>query len=819
MPINKGFRGSTDDGPEVQNVILLKAINIEDKQNVNSMKSSNNKDTGKQKMKEETELSESLIDVRENGLAKVVIDRPIFNEQKIDEGFDTQVRPQSSIKSTCLKCCSKCTCSKACFKNAIFAAFPFLSILKTYNVKTDLPNDVISGLTVGIMHIPQGMAYGMLTGLDPVYGLYTSFFPVIVYFIFGSSRHVSMGTFAVACLMVGSAVDKGFKKYSTSIDCKDNIFSQVSNATNTTMTLQNIGISDCDKEVKLQVAMAVTLMVGLMQLVMGIAQLGFITTYLSDPLVSGFTTGAACHVFTSQIIHVFGISTQRYSGPLKLIYTYRDFFTNIPDTNPVTLIASVVCMAFLYTIKTYVNQNPKIKPKLKMPVPVELIAVVLGTLISYLASLNSKFQVTQVGDIPVGMPFPKPPNFSMIPDVIADAFAISIVVFAISVSMGKILAKKYDYEINSNQELIAYAACNIISSFFSAFVSSASLSRSLVQENVGGKTQVVGLVSSALLLLVLLLLGPYFKTLPKCILASIIIIALQGMFRQFFELPKLWKLSKIDFFIWLSTFLATVILDVDYGLLAGVIIGILTIVFRVQRPYACLLGQIPETDIYRDVTVYKEAKEFPNIKIFRFENSIFFVSVEHFRNTLYKLTMNPRHLKHSILKAKVKADKQRQLMELEYTRNSSSEIDNGSVVLTPDISEDSVPQAPYRYVILDCSTWSFIDSMGVKALSNIIKDYRDIEVDIYLAFCKAGVREMFEKTGFFDMLDRDRLFPSIHDAVLHAIDAQKKKVQKDRSIEDISPTESVVENSPLAPEEASSTDEGLVNQTTKDEEL
>lgn len=107
-------------------------------------------------MKEETELSESLIDIRENGHAKVVIDRPIFNEQKIDEGFDTQVRPQSSIKSTCLKCCSKCTCSKACFKNAIFAAFPFLSILRTYNVKTDLPSDVISGLTVGIMHIPQG---------------------------------------------------------------------------------------------------------------------------------------------------------------------------------------------------------------------------------------------------------------------------------------------------------------------------------------------------------------------------------------------------------------------------------------------------------------------------------------------------------------------------------------------------------------------------------------------------------------------------------------------------------------------------------------
>lgn len=107
-------------------------------------------------MQEETELSESLIDVRENGHAKVLVDRPIFNEQNIDEGFDTQVRPQSSIKATCLKCCSKCTCSKACFKNFIFATFPFLSILKAYNVKTDLPSDIISGLTVGIMHIPQG---------------------------------------------------------------------------------------------------------------------------------------------------------------------------------------------------------------------------------------------------------------------------------------------------------------------------------------------------------------------------------------------------------------------------------------------------------------------------------------------------------------------------------------------------------------------------------------------------------------------------------------------------------------------------------------
>ncbi|XP_063444496.1 prestin-like isoform X1 [Mytilus trossulus] len=778
---------------------------------------------GKQRMKkEDSELGESLIDITENGHAKMVIDRPIFNQQKLDEGFEAGVRPQSSLKSSCRKACSKCACSKTCCKNFLFGIFPFLSILKGYNVKSDLPSDIISGLTVGIMHIPQGMAYGMLTGLDPVYGLYVSFFPVIVYFFLGTSRHVSMGTFAVACLMVGSAVDKGVAKFGGVYEgCNDTTVSIADiNGTNITQ----IGSTGaCQDEIKLQVAMAVTLMVGLIQLGMGVAQLGFITTYLSDPLVSGFTTGAACHVFTSQITHVFGISTDRYSGALKLVYTYRDFFTNIPHTNAVTLIASVICMVFLYTIKTYINQNPKIKPRLKMPVPVELIAVVLGTLISYGANLQRDFGVTQVGDIPVGMPIPKVPNFSMIPDVIADAFAISIVVFAISVSMGKILAKKYDYEINSNQELIAYAACNIVSSFFSAFVSSASLSRSLVQENVGGKTQVVGLVSSALLLMVLLLLGPYFKTLPKCILASIIIVALQGMFRQFFELQRLWKLSKIDFFIWLSTFLATVLLDVDLGLLVGVVIGLLTIVYRVQRPYACVLGQIPNTDIYRDVKVYKEAQEFPRLKIFRFENAIFFVSVEHFRNTLYKCTINPRHLKTEISKAKLKAYKQREQQEVEYNiRNSSSNMDGGSMELAPaiDLPEVTVniPAIPYDIVILDCSTWSFIDSMGVKALTNVIKEYRDVEIDIYLAFCKAGVREMFEKTGFFDMLDRDKLFPTIHDAVLHTFQAQKKDEPKTETSEDGGPSKEESETSPLATD-GSSTDEGLANQASEDERL
>lgn len=722
---------------------------------------------------EDVESRESLLDGQPNGHAKVVIERPVFSQQKFDEGFSPGSRPQTTFRESILKSCRKCQCSKDCFLGFLYKIFPFIGIMKDYNIRTDLTGDIVSGLTVGIMHIPQGMAYGMLTTLDPVYGLYTSFFPVIIYFFFGTSRHISIGTFAVACLMMGSAIEKGLKSpnvhiITTCVNVTSSV-TPVSNLTNETVQQLSLSCSDNTESVKLQIAMAVTFMVGLIQLVMGLTRLGFVTTYLSDPLISGFTTGAACHVFTSQIKHVFGISTDRYSGAFKLIYTYRDFFGNIPHTNAVTLIASVVCMVMIYVVKEYINNNPKIKPRLKMPVPIELIAVVLGTVIAYFINIESKYGVKIVGDIPTGLPVPTVPNFSLMPDVLSDAFALSIVVFAISVSMGKILARKHGYEIDSNQELFAYAITNMGSSFFSSFATSASLSRSLIQEHVGGVTQLTGLVSSALLLLVLLVLGPYFKTLPKCVLAAIIIVALKGMFRQFLELPKLWKLSKIDFLIWILSFLATVILDVDLGLLFGVVVAIFTIVYRVQRPYVCVLGQMPGTDIYRDVSVYKEAVEIPRVKIFRFENAIFFVSVEHFKNMLFKYTCNPRHVKQDIVEAENKIRKEKANFEKITFQNTTNEVELR--VTNDDITEFcptvEVPDVGIDTIILDCSTWSFIDSMGVKALTSVVNDFREINIKIHLAFCKAGIREMLEKTGFFSCLDRDNLFVSIHDAVLH----------------------------------------------------
>ncbi|XP_060593514.1 prestin-like isoform X2 [Ruditapes philippinarum] len=750
----------------------------------------------------EDEINKLLTKPEANGHPKVLVERNLFSQKQFDENFEAGTRPSPTVKQIIHKKLSKCRCSGTCLKGFIYSLFPFISIMKNYNIRQDITGDIVSGLTVGIMHIPQGMAYGMLTTLPPVYGLYMSFFPVLLYFLFGSSKHVSMGTFAVACLMIGSAVSKGMdslgedflsskpvvlsSENQTQVVLNETFGNFTGNQSETT-TRKSISTADDTSEMspeeldlRLQFAMSVTFMVGVIQLIMGVFRLGFITVYLSDPLISGFTTGAACHVFTSQIKHVFGVSTERYSGVFKLVYTYRDFFTNIETTNIVTLLLSVVCIAVLYCTGRFINQNPKLKPKMFMPVPIELIVVVLGTVVSYALDLEHTHEVIVVSDIPTGLPVPNTKCFTRISSVISDAIALAIVIFAISISMGKLLAKKHDYEVDANQELMAYGISTVVSSFLSSAAPSASLSRSLVQERVGGKTQVAGLVSCCLLLVVLLAIGPYFRTLPNSVLASIIIVALRGMFLQVLDLKKLWRVSLIDFFVWIVAFVSTVLLDVDLGLGAAVVFNLITVVCRSQKPYACLLGQMPGTDIYRDMNIYQEAREIDGLKIFRFEQSLFFVNIEHFRTHLYKKTINPRTLKIAQKKREAKLEKMKKkdiMIVGEVVPDVSipadtfdMEIDSSGSVKIPIEQKPKTPiDVDFHTIIFDCSPWSFVDSMGVKVLTSIIGEYKAVGVKVILANCKGGIREMFEKTKFYDTLDHSNIYVSLHDAVVKAL--------------------------------------------------
>ncbi|KAF6037947.1 SLC26A2 [Bugula neritina] len=615
----------------------------------------------------------------------VNVARPVYTQEHFDTGFDMQGQEDFNFKEKVRKCFT-CDCSKKCWKDFMYKTLPFINIMKNYSPREDLPGDVIAGLTVGIMNIPQGMAYALLASMPPIFGLYVSFFPVLIYFFFGGSRHISVGTFAVVSLMVGGAVESQMDKCLSSTTAVSDAVSSdggqnyttssfMDNGTTTMAAALNMSTTTAagpaemsaeELKCRLATATTLTLLVGLCQILMGFLKLGFVTIYLADPLISGFTTGAACHVFTSQVKYVFGIKVNRYNGALKLIKTYINLFENIATINWAELIIAAICIVSLVLVKECIND--RFKSKMKMPVPIDLIVVILGTLISYLANLKENFSVSTLGTIPVGFPQPSAPEFtSSVPSLLPNAITIAVVAFAISVSMSKIFAKKHNYEIDADQELLAHGLANIFGSFFSCFTSCASLSRSAVQDNQGGKSQIAGLISSSLILIVLVAIGPYFGTLPNSVLAAIILVALKGMFKQFTELKRLWYISYYDFLIWLVSWLAVVILDVDLGLAVGVVFGLLTVVFRTQYPNTTVLARVPHTDLYKDKSIYTTVQEVPGIKIFRIDASLYYANVEHFRKKLYKLTtVNPRTIK--LMRAKIQSKVNKEIKEEEKAR-------------------------------------------------------------------------------------------------------------------------------------------------------
>ncbi|XP_013411874.1 prestin [Lingula anatina] len=754
----------------------------------------------------ELERTSSLYGVQlEREDEPVTVKRRVFTQEHFDKhhGFSQRRKsktPKEHAHHVRRKLRNRCACSRDCIQGFLLRLFPFVSIMRQYKFPQWFVGDLVSGLTVGVMHLPQGMAYALLAGLPSIHGLYVSFFPPLVYFFFGTSKHISIGTMAVVSLMVGAVVDRQAVSWTAPAASPD-VFndSSVANATSVPTIICDADTNsnqDC-VDFKIGVATALTMLVGFWQLLKGTFRLGFITNYLSDPLISGFTTGAACHVFSSQIKHVFGlrIKASKITNPFKLVKFYIQFFLTLPQTNLAALIMSVVCILMLVLTKECINA--RYKAKMKMPVPIELIVVILGTMVSYFAKMDEVFNLTVVGSIPTGIPVPTLPPAEHFGTLIVDAFGVAIVAFTISVSMAKILAKQQGYVISPDQELIAYGMCNIIGSVFTTFSCCASMSRSLVQETTGGKTEVASIVSSGFILIVILAAGPLFRTLPRCVLASIIIVALKGMFLQVKDLKRLWRISKFDFAIWIVTFVSVVFLNVDMGLLVGVGFSLITIVFRTQWPYSCLFGRVPHTDIYRDKNVYKVVEEVPGIKIFHFESSLYYANAEHFRNKLYSTTgCDPGLLKAERMAinerqealAKQKKKKEKREKKKENANQTEKEADDHPSIALVDESkqadkhllslEDELPQPDIHHIIVDCSAMTFIDAVGVKVLKQVIAEYKAVGVRVVLAHCRAQLGEMLEKCMPTEDDQEDLIYFMVHDAVLVALDKERTLREK-----------------------------------------
>lgn len=706
------------------------------------------------------------------------VQRPIYNKELLQGQLHRRQRPPQTLGQ---KIAHSCRCSSKKAKSSLYSFLPILKWLPRYPVKEYLLGDIISGVSTGIMQLPQGLAYSLLAAVPPVFGLYSSFYPVFLYTFFGTSRHISIGTFAVVSMMIGGVAVR---------EVPDEIIPLDSNSTNITDVLEYYSARDAKR---VQVAVALAFLSGLIQLCLGFLRFGFVAIYLTEPLVRGFTTAAAVHVFISQLKYLLGIQTSRFSGPLSVVYTLVAVLSKITTTNIAALIVGLTCIILLLIGKKI---NKRFKEKLPVPIPLEIIVVIIGTGVSAGMNLNESYKVNVVGNIPQGLRAPAVPEIQLNPKMLGDAVAIAIVGFSMAVSMAKIFALKHGYTIDGNQELIALGICNSVGSFFQTFPITCSMSRSLVQESTGGKTQIAGTISAFMVLLVIVAIGYLFERLPQTVLAGIVMVNLKGMLKQFKDIRHFWRTSKIELAIWLVAFVASLFLGLDYGLLTAVTFAMITVIYRTQRPEYRILGQIPNTDIYCDVEEYEEVKEYPGIKIFQANTSLYFANSESYRNTLRRKTgVNPSILLAARRKAKKRhareikaANERRKKAVLKLVSSSTNDVEasakheiaNDDLPVNGKFADSNVqdmpldehehfvePKANIHSLILDFTPVNFVDSVGAKTLKSIIQKFNEVGVFVCIAGCSDPVTNQLTRLNFFDKnITRELLFHSIHDAVL-----------------------------------------------------
>uniref|UniRef100_A0A8C7DS64 Solute carrier family 26 member 3 n=1 Tax=Oncorhynchus kisutch TaxID=8019 RepID=A0A8C7DS64_ONCKI len=701
-----------------------------------------------------------------------VVARPLYSEDAFTDEHEKIHRHHKTLRHhvkqyfTLTKngVCVNCSCDLKRAKNAALSLLPFIGWMRIYQLKEWLLSDIVSGVSTGLVAVLQGLAYSLLASLPPWYGLFTAFFPVIIYFFLGTSRHISVGAFPVLSLMVGAVVtrlvpDEGPPVNITGFE----------------------GLTSDEQRV--MVAASVTFLMGIMQLAMGLLQVGFIVMYLSDTLVSGFTTAAAIHILVSQLKFVLGLVVPGLSGPLSIIYTLEKIFVQIEKTNVCDLVTSILIMVVVFIVKEI---NDRYKAKLPVPIPIEVIMTVIACGVSYAFNFRVIYKVDVVGRIPVGYESPMAPNMQIFGQTAVEAFPMAIVGFAVAFSVAKVYSVKHDYIIDGNQELIAFGASNIIGAAFKSFAASTALSRSAVQESTGGKTQIAGLLSALIVMVVTLAIGFLLEPLPKSVLGAVVIVNLKGMLMQIREVPYLWRRDRPDCVVWVVTCLASILLGLDLGLAVGLGIELLTVVFRAQFPRCSVLANITGTDIYKDRKDYMSIYEPEGVKIFRIPSPIFFANIDFFRGKLVEVGFNPLRVLRKRNKALRTIRKLLKKGELSGPIEESEDESNMEELDQPTDFKDlpvqvnwnselpaniQVPRVDVHSLILDFSAVSFLDISALKGLKAALKELIRVEVEVYIVACDEYILEKLHSCKFFDdEVKSSMFFLTLHDAMLHILE-------------------------------------------------
>ena len=547
------------------------------------------------------------------------------------------------------------------------SAIPGLRAIRTYD-RAWLPTDALAGLTVWALLVPQALAYAQLGGFDAVVGLYASIGALLGYAVMGGVREMSVGPEATIALLTASVIAP---------------------------------LAEGDPSRYLALGAGVALMAGILLVLAGIARLGFVTRYLSRPLLTGYVAGSAIVMIVSQLDSMLGLTLVATDDTLaELAETIR----RLPEGDPLTLLVGLGVIAIVLAVK-----------RIDARLPAYLIAVLVAIAASVLLDLEAR-GVAVVGTIAPGLPPLGLPRMGLadLQLLLVPAAAIALLVYADSGVTGQVLGRRGGYRVDGDGEFLGLGAANIGASLTGGFPVNGSQSRSFTAADMGARTQLTSLVAVALVVITLLFLTPLFAPLPKAALAGVIIVVAAGLLQPT-EFRRLAVIARSEA---LLAVLATVIV-VAVGMLAGVLIvamlSLLLVAQRAARPNRAFLVRVPGTDSYRGADSTPDGRPEPGIVLYRFDGPVFFANAEVFR-----------------------AD----------VTDAVTEADD-----------------PVRWVVLDMESVADIDSSATQMLTELDRDLAGRGVSLVFARLKAPVADYLARAGIGAPAGSVPVYLEVDDAV------------------------------------------------------
>ncbi|MDG1027970.1 MAG: solute carrier family 26 protein [Flavobacteriaceae bacterium] len=560
--------------------------------------------------------------------------------------------------------------------------FPFLEWIKNYD--SDLfKGDLSAGITVAVMLIPQGMAYAMIAGLPPVYGLYAAIFPQMVYAFMGSSRHLAVGPVAMDSLLVATA-------------------------------LNTIAVVDANHYISLAIFLA--LFMGLIQVFLGFLKFGFLVNFLSQPVISGFTSAAAVVIGMTQLKHVIGIDLPSHHLIQKI---FHSLWQSNEEIHLFTLLITLGSIALIFAIK-YLSHR----------IPAALIVVVASTLLTAQLSWNEK-GLNIVGPIPEGLPSIQLQSISLeeVYQLLPMALTLALIAFLEAISVAKAIEIKEKKEtINPNQELIALGTANILGSLFQSYPTTGGFSRTAVNHQSGAKTGIASLISATLVALTLMFFTDWFYHLPKAVLGAIILTAVINLIDLKYPY-KLWKTHREEFFVLLFTFAVTLVMGIKEGILLGTLVALSLMIYRSSQPHIAVLGRIKGTTRFRNVLRFSEEIEtFPGVLIIRFDGQLFFGNHTYFKKQIAK--------------------------RLEEEKNK------------------------IQFLVIDAGPIHYIDASAYNTLENWVQDLQQKNIKVLWVKAIGPIRDIFYRDGLVKIVDKRNFFSNLDTAIKHIQGEEIPKIEK-----------------------------------------